>query len=153
MTIAGVEIKELKTHPDQRGFFREIIRVTDAFFGEGFGQLSHSLMFPGVAKAWHYHHTQVDWWYVPVGALKVVLHDLREDSPTRGETMELMMGENYPAIVLKIPPGVAHGCKALGGITHLFYVTSNTYDPKEEGRLPHDDPCIGYDWLAGAPIT
>jgi dTDP-4-dehydrorhamnose 3,5-epimerase-like enzyme len=30
--IDGVEIKELVTHPDERGFFREMIRVTDSFF-------------------------------------------------------------------------------------------------------------------------
>jgi len=151
--IAGVELKELRTHPDQRGFFRELIRVTDGFFGEGFGQLSHALMYPGVAKAWHYHPTQVDWWYVPVGALKVALYDLRAGSPTHGELMELMLGEHAAPVVLKIPPMVAHGCKALGGVTHLFYVTSTVYDPREEGRLPHDDPRIGYDWTAGAPIT
>lgn len=152
-TIEGVELKELVTYPDQRGFFREILRVTDPIFPEGFGQLSHALMYPGVAKAWHIHPTQIDWWYVPVGALKVALYDMRPDSRTYGELMELMLGEHSPAKLLKIPAGVAHGCKALGGVTHLFYVTSTTYDPKEEGRLPHDDPRIGYDWLASAPIT
>jgi dTDP-4-dehydrorhamnose 3,5-epimerase len=35
---------------------------------------------------------------------------------------------------------------------HLFYVTSTTYDPDEEGRIPHDDPEIGYDWLRRPPI-
>lgn len=151
--IEGVEIKELTTYSDQRGYFREILRRTDPIFPEGFGQLSHSLMYPGVAKAWHFHQTQVDWWYVPVGVLKVVLYDLRPDSPTRGERMELLMGEHQPTIVLKIPPGVAHGCKSLSGISHLFYVTSTTFDPAEEGRLPHDDPTIGYDWTAPTPIT
>ena len=38
--IAGVEIKELVTRPDERGFFREVIRKTDPFFAEGFGQWS-----------------------------------------------------------------------------------------------------------------
>ncbi|MGH2458000.1 MAG: dTDP-4-dehydrorhamnose 3,5-epimerase family protein [Chloroflexota bacterium] len=76
----------------------------------------------------------------------------REGSPTFGETMEPCLGENATPAVLKIPPGVAHGCKAIGGATHLFYVTSGTYDPSEEGRLPHDDAAIGYDWLAGPPI-
>ena len=151
--IQGVEIKELVTHSDERGFFREVIRVTDHFFSEGFGQLNHSLMYPGVAKGWHVHPHQVDWWYVAVGNLKAALHDLREDSPTRGETQEVLLGENYPAKVLKIPPGVAHGCKATGGITHLIYVTSAVYDPKEEGRISHDDPGIGYDWTAGPRIT
>lgn len=151
--IDGVELKELVTHPDERGFFREVIRVSDGFFGEGFGQLSHSCMHPGVIKAWHIHPTQVDWWYVPVGSLKVVLHDLRKGSPTRGITQELLMGPNYGQKVLKIPPGVAHGCKVLGESAHLFYVTSTTYDPEEEGRISHDDPDIGYDWLAPVEIT
>jgi dTDP-4-dehydrorhamnose 3,5-epimerase len=63
------------------------------------------------------------------------------------------MGENYPAKVVKIPAGVAHGCKALGGgVTHLFYVTSRIYDLAEEGRIPHDDDSIGYDWTAGPEI-
>jgi dTDP-4-dehydrorhamnose 3,5-epimerase len=150
--IDGVAFKQLVTHPDERGFFREIIRVTDAMFGEGFGQLSHSLMHAGVIKAWHVHPTQIDWWYVPIGALKVALHDLREDSPTNGVTTELLLGEVYGAQVLKIPAGVAHGCIALTGPTHLFYVTSKVYDPQEEGRIAHDDPEIGYDWLAGPPI-
>jgi len=57
--IEGVMTKELTTHADERGFFREIIRITDDFFAEGFGQLSHSLMYPGVSKAWHIHKTQV----------------------------------------------------------------------------------------------
>ena len=150
--IHGVEIKELMTYPDERGFFREIIRVTDPFFKEGFAQLSHSMMYPGVAKAWHVHKTQIDWWYVVSGNLKLAMYDLREDSPTRGELQEVFMGDNYPAKVVKIPAGVAHGCKVLSGVTHLIYVTSRTYDPAEEGRIPHDDPTIGYDWLKGPEI-
>ncbi|MEE9369912.1 MAG: hypothetical protein V3W45_00445 [Sedimentisphaerales bacterium] len=61
--IEGVVIKELVTHTDQRGFFREIIRQTDDFFSEGFGQWSHSLMLDGVIKAWHYRKIQTDWCY------------------------------------------------------------------------------------------
>lgn len=151
--IDGVILKELKTHPDERGFFREVIRVTDDFFREGFAQWSHSRMYRDVIKAWHIHQKQVDWWYVPIGALKVVLHDRRPDSPTRGQTVELFLGESYGERVLKIPPGVAHGCKVLTGEAHLFYVTSSTYDPADEGRIPHDDPSIGYDWLKRTPIT
>ncbi|HKP51729.1 MAG TPA: dTDP-4-dehydrorhamnose 3,5-epimerase family protein [Chloroflexia bacterium] len=150
--IEGVVIKELITYPDERGYFREMIRVTDPFFGEGFAQLSHSLMHPGSAKAWHIHKTQVDWWYVPIGVLKVALYDTRDDSPTKGALQELFMGEEHGQKVLKIPPGVAHGCKAIGGTAHLIYVTSAVYDQAEEGRIPHDDPGIGYDWVSGPTI-
>ena len=150
--INGVIIKKLVTHTDERGYFREIIRVTDDFFSEGFGQLSISLMFPGVIKAWHIHKKQIDWWYIHEGIIKVALYDTRKDSPTHKELMELLMGDNQPAQVLRIPPGVAHGCKCISGPASLFYITSNIYNPEDEGRIPHDDPVIGYDWGKGPVI-
>ncbi|HWI40503.1 MAG TPA: dTDP-4-dehydrorhamnose 3,5-epimerase family protein, partial [Verrucomicrobiae bacterium] len=151
--IEGVEIKDLVTHCDERGFFREIIRVSDCFFSEGFGQWSHSMMYAGVAKAWHIHSRQIDWWYVAGGVLKVALYDARQGSSSEGKLMELLMGEHQPAKVLRIPPGVAHGCRCISGPSHLFYVTSRTYDPADEGRIPHDDPQIAYDWTKLPEIT
>ncbi len=151
--IDGVVQQPLVRHADDRGYFEEIIRVSDPFFTEGFGQWSHSEMFPGVVKAWHVHTTQIDWWYVPMGRLLVALHDLRPKSPTYRVTQELYMGAGLPSAVLRIPAGVAHGCRVLGTEpAHLFYVTSLTYNPEEEGRLKHDDPEIGYDWLRTPPI-
>jgi dTDP-4-dehydrorhamnose 3,5-epimerase len=146
--IDGVEIKKLVTNVDQRGFFRELIRSTDPIFREGFGQWSVSMMHTGIAKAWHVHQRQIDWWYVASGVLKVALHDTRPDSHTHRETDEIVMGEHQEPIILRIPPGVAHGCKCLQGPSLLFYITSHTYDPSDEGRIPHDDPVIGYDWIA-----
>ena len=144
VTIDGVEAKDLVTHVDERGFFREVIRETDPFF-DRFGQWSHSLMYPGTAKAWHIHRQQTDWWYC-IGSLKVALYDTREGSPTHRTLMEFLMGDRNP-VAVKIPPGVAHGCRALE-LTHLLYVTSSTYNPADEGRIAHDDPGIGYDWTA-----
>jgi len=150
--IAGVAFKELTTHPDERGYFREVIRATDPFFAEGFGQMSHSLINPGVAKAWHIHKVQIDWWYVASGILKVALHDCRPDSPTHRETMEFLMGDHQPARCLRIPPEVAHGYRCTVGPANIIYVMSRVYDPADEGRIPHDDPAIGYDWTKGPAI-
>lgn len=151
--IDGVVLQPLARNADDRGYFEELIRVTDAWFQEGFGQLSHSKMFPGVVKAWHIHPTQIDWWYVASGRLMIALHDRRPGSPTYRTTQELYLGDDLPPALLKIPAGVAHGCRAIGGEpAHLFYVTSRTYDPTEEGRIAHDDPEIGYDWLRHPPI-
>jgi dTDP-4-dehydrorhamnose 3,5-epimerase len=146
--IDGVVLKELVTHDDERGFFRELIRGSDPFF-DGFGQWSHALMYPGTAKAWHVHQRQTDWWYV-IGAVKVALCDLRDGSPTKGRLAEFLMGDRRPSC-LRIPPGVAHGCRALE-LSHILYVTSHEYSPEDEGRIPHDDLGIGYDWSAGPPI-
>jgi len=151
--IHGVEMKELATHTDERGFFREVIRVSDAIFPEGFGQWSHTMSYQGVAKGWHVHQKQVDWWYVAAGTIKAALYDTRPGSPTHGQIQEVLMGEGQPAIVLKIPPGVAHGYRVLNGPAHIFYVVSNEYDGSDERRIPHDDPTIGYDWTAEPKIT
>jgi len=150
--IEGVITKELTTHADDRGFFRELIRVSDDFFAEGFGQWSHSLMFDGVIKAWHFHRIQTDWWYVAGGVLRVGLCDMRPDSPTYKTVMDFLMGDLQAARVLKIPPGVAHGCKTVQGPVHLFYVTSHVYNPDDEIRLPYDHPEIDFDWLKGPAI-
>lgn len=151
--IAGIEFKTLTTHTDRRGFFRELLRSSDEIFKEGFGQLSHSLMLNGVTKAWHYHRLQTDWWYVVTGVLRVGLYDRREASKTVGQTMDFLMGDFQEACVVKIPPGVVHGCQTVQGPVHLFYVTSRTYDPDDELRIPYDDPTIAFDWMKGTEIV
>lgn len=83
--IEGVVLKDLVTRTDKRGFFREIIRATDDFLTEGFGQWSHSLMYPGVSKDWHIHKVHVDWWYVASVVLTVALHDTHPSSSTYRE--------------------------------------------------------------------
>ena len=81
--IYDVIIKELVSHGDERGFFREIVRCTDDVFKDAkFGQLSHSHMIKNTVKAWHYHNIQFDFWYIPTGLVKVILYDDREESPT-----------------------------------------------------------------------
>lgn len=152
--IDGVIIKELVRHPDERGYFEEIIRKTDDFFAEGFGQASHSFMVDGVVKAWHIHKTQVDWWYLVRGVIKVVLYDTREGSSSYKQLQEFLLGEEgKPNMAIKIPPGVAHGLKVMSGPADLVYLTSGVYNKEEEGRIPYDDPGIGYDWVQGKPIT
>jgi len=66
--------------------------------------------------------------------------------------MDFLMGDNQAAVVVRIPPGVAHGCKCLQGPCNLFYITSHSYDPADEGRIRHDDQEIGYDWTRGPEI-
>lgn len=151
--IDGIATKVLIRHPDERGFFEELIRVSDPLFNEGFGQLSRSSMITGVVKAWHVHKTQVDWWYVVGGTVKVALFDTRAGSTTHKELNEFTLGEEGQDMILKIPAGVAHGLKVMKGPAELVYVTSGIYSKDEEGRISHDDPQIGYDWVQGMEIT
>lgn len=151
--IDGVAIKELVRHPDERGYFEEIIRSSDDFFKEGFAQLSHSHMLAGVVKAWHIHKTQIDWWFIAGGVVKAALYDTRKESKTFRELNEFTLGgHEEPNRVIKIPAGVAHGLKVIEGPADLIYVTSGIYSRDEEGRIEYNDPNIGYDWEQGIPI-
>jgi len=150
--IDGVKIKELKVSTDERGLFSEVIRGSDEIFQDSFAQLSYSMSFMGVAKAWHLHRKQTDWMCVLVGDMRLGLFDLREDSATHGKLMEVLMGETLGRKVVKIPPGIAHGYRIINGPMHIIYVTDREYDPSDELRIPHDDPKIGVDWTRWSEI-
>ncbi len=132
-TINGVEIKKLTTYSDERGFFREIIRNTDDFFNEGFGQWSHANRDIGTGE-WHIHKRQIDWWYVAIGRIEVFLYDNRPGSVTYQKRNRYISSDER---VFKIPPGVAHAFEVIEGPMHLFYITSHIYDPSDEGRIPY----------------
>lgn len=145
--IEGVTVKQLVRHPDDRGFFQEILRDDDNLLRR-FGQASLSMSYPGVIKAFHYHERQDDLWFFPVGSAEVVLHDLRSDSPSYGVTQVLYAGEDYPVLIV-IPVGVAHGYRVLGSKPLMIvYFTTESYRPEspDEQRLDWNDPQIGFDW-------
>jgi dTDP-4-dehydrorhamnose 3,5-epimerase len=145
--IKGVFTKNLIKHVDDRGFFMEILRDDDRLL-KRFGQASLSLSYPGVIKAFHYHKKQDDLWFFPQGNAQVVLYDLRNDSPTKGETNVFYMGEHNP-ILLLIPVGVAHGYRVLGKEPAVIvYFTTESYksDTPDEERIPWNDPEIGFNW-------
>jgi dTDP-4-dehydrorhamnose 3,5-epimerase len=145
--IDGVHIKELVRHPDDRGFFTEILRDDDGLLRR-FGQASLSMTYPGVIKAFHYHKRQDDLWFFPVGSAQVVLYDLRPGSKTQGLTQVLYAGEDHPILIV-VPVGVAHGYRVLGPKPLMIvYFTTESYvaGNPDEHRIAWDDPEIGFDW-------
>lgn len=146
-SIEGVTIKRLVRHPDDRGFFQEILRDDDDLL-RNFGQASLSMSHPGVIKAFHYHERQDDLWFFPVGSAQVVLYDGRKDSPSFGTTQVLYPGEDNPLLIV-IPIGVVHGYRVLGSKPLMIvYFTTESYraDRPDEKRLAWDDATIGFDW-------
>ena len=145
--IQDVVIKKLITHSDDRGYFREVVREDEPLLRH-FGQSSITKTYPGVIKAFHWHHNQDDVWYVVDGMARVVLYDRRPGSPTAGLTQVIYAGEDNPVVIL-IPCGIAHGYQVLGNKpVVLFYHVTQAYNPADpdEPRIPFDDPTIGFDW-------
>ncbi len=126
----------------------ELIRDDEPELLAKFGQASWSMSYPGVIKAFHYHEKQDDLWFFPSGNAQVVLYDLREASPTKGETDVYYMGEENP-ILLLIPKGVAHGYRVLGQKTAvIIYFTTESYKPEcpDEKRIAWNSPEINFNW-------
>ena len=145
--INGVELVELRRCNDEGGSLIELLRLErGAAAGlDGFelAQVTYSCVQPGVVKAFHVHRKQADVWFVrPEDRVLLVLVDVREASPTEGRQMRKMLGDGSAALI-RIPPGVAHGCRNLGGqAASIVYFTDRPFstDPDEcdEGRLPWD---------------
>jgi len=147
--IDGVVIKPLTRHVDERGYVMEILRDDDAEFTK-FGQVYISTCYPGVVKAWHAHRRQTDCFCVVKGNAKIGLWDRRPDSPTRGETMAVVIGEFNPCLVV-IPPGVWHGQMALGTeMSILVNIPTEHYDHRDPDELREDPftPEARFDWHA-----
>jgi dTDP-4-dehydrorhamnose 3,5-epimerase len=145
--IDGVMTKKLKVIPDERGRLMECLRSDDELF-VGFGQFYMTTTFPGVVKGWHLHDLQYDNIVCVKGMIKLVLHDARESSPTRGQTDEFFLGEHNPLLV-RVPSGVWHGWKCVSP-EEAYIVNAPTevyrYDAPDQQELPHDSPEIPYDW-------
>lgn len=145
--IDGVMTKSLRLIPDERGFLMEMLR-TDWPEYAGFAQAYITASYPGIIKAWHYHKIQWDHFVGVGGMTKVVLCDMRPQSPTHGFINEYYLGYLNP-ILLKIPPMVYHGFTAVGGETALivnFPTALYNYREPDEYRLPYNDPSLPYDW-------
>ena len=159
--IDGVMVKTFTKHADQRGYFIEQLKRGDLdddgrpfLPDQPFAQMSRSLAYarggnpPELIKAFHWHRRQWDYWDIVQGNARVVLVDLREDSPTAGRIQTLILGEHAPKMVA-IPPFVGHGYQVLDlrDVILNYYVTE-PYDPSDadEGRIAWDDPRIGFDW-------
>jgi dTDP-4-dehydrorhamnose 3,5-epimerase len=159
--IDGVMIKTLTLHSDQRGFFTEQVKRGDLDDAgrpfapdQPFAQMSRTLSFarggnpPELIKAFHWHEHQWDYWDVVSGDARIVLVDLRADSPTAGRVQTVLAGEHSPRVVA-IPPLVAHGYQVLSlrDVVLCYYVTvPYSVDNPDEGRIAWNDPRIGYDW-------
>ena len=147
--IDGVLLQQFVVHPDDRGYFLEVQRLgrgLAAHFPAATSQISATLNYPGAIKAFHYHLHQTDCWTPAKGLLQVALVDFRIGSPTFGLRNTMYLGPLRPWQLL-IPPGIGHGYKVIGSEdAMLIYMTDRFYDPKDEGRIPYNDPSINYDW-------
>jgi dTDP-4-dehydrorhamnose 3,5-epimerase len=153
--VAGVSIVDPKLHGDERGVFVETYRREWLPQGREMVQANRADRQQGCVVGLHYHLHQADYWYVPFGRARVVLHDLRVGSPTDGTTLVLDLGARddgtHDHRGVFIPPGVAHGFASLTDMT-ITYLVDNYYNPDDELGVLWNDPAIDADWGVTEPV-
>jgi len=143
--IDGVVVKPLTQIPDERGKIMHMLRADEPEF-ERFGEIYFSMAYPGVVKAWHIHDEMTLNYAVVVGMIKLVLYDNRDDSPTRGELMELFVGEHNYCLV-RVPPKVWNGFKTVSaGPALVANCATHPHHPDEIHRMEPTSDAIPYDW-------
>lgn len=167
---SGCDLRPLRWHLDARGALCELHRCTWA--GDpphlphspgSVGQVYVSTTRRGVVKGWHVHAHQTDRFTCVRGAVLVALCDLR---PLVGGPLDaaaqlpascvdtVVLDSSRGLQQLTIPPGVAHGWRALEhveGESWVLNVCSHLYDGMDEYRIdPRSQPAPGaaFDWWA-----
>ncbi|MFQ5804366.1 MAG: dTDP-4-dehydrorhamnose 3,5-epimerase family protein [Candidatus Methylomirabilales bacterium] len=143
--IEGVKVIPLRQISDERGKIMHMLKVSDPHF-IAFGEIYFSCAWPGAIKAWHVHRRMTVNNAVIVGRAKLVLYDDRPGSPTRGELMELFIGEDNYCLV-QIAPGIVNGYKAYGN--QMAIMANCATEPHDPDEIIYIDPFtkdIPYDW-------
>ena len=88
--------------------------------------------------------------FVADGHMILRIHDIREESPTRGTgTLIDLKGDDPTTIYL--PPGVAHGFY-FPVATSYFYALSQHWTSNDELGCSWNDPALGLSWPVTAPL-
>ena len=85
------------------------------------------------------------------GMIHDVILDLREDSPTRGESFGVdLTAENRR--LMYVPKGFAHGFITLADATEVFYLIDEFYAPDHGRGVRWNDPRFNIQWPASPTI-
>lgn len=147
----GLIVFEPKVFGDHRGYFYESYNANS--FKEGginahFVQDNQARSTYGVLRGLHYQlgeHAQAKLVRVIEGAVLDVVVDLREGSPTYGQSYAIeLSAENKKQLF--VPRGFAHGYVVLSETAEFFYKCDNFYNKESEGGLIYNDPQLKIDW-------
>lgn len=141
--ISGVKLTPLDIVPVEGGNVFHIIKRSSPGFLT-FGEAYFSMILPNRIKAWKKHHRMTLNLIVPIGAVRFVIFDDRQNSASYGQMNEVSLStKNYAR--LTIPPSLWLGFQCLEDTPGLILnVADIEHDPSEADRLPLD--AFPFDW-------
>lgn len=158
MTL-GLTLIRVRRFADARGWFEETYsdeRMAQLGLDHGFVQDNLSLsLAAGTLRGLHFQRpplAQAKLVRCVTGAIRDVVVDLRDGSPTYGQGLAVDL-DAETADQLYVPVGYAHGFITLRPDTRVAYKVSAPYAPQAEGGLCWNDPALKLDWpMTGEPV-
>lgn len=137
--IDDVEITDLKTYRDQRGWLTELFRTDELLAAHAPAMAYISETQPGIVRGPHEHVDQTDCFvFIGPGDFLVRLWDAREDAATFGRMYDVVVGASRPARVI-VPPGVVHAYKNVSPQPGWVFNAPNRLFAGEGKKQPVDE--------------
>jgi dTDP-4-dehydrorhamnose 3,5-epimerase len=152
LAIAGAWVIESPAYPDDRGMFREWFKL-ETLKENGVPefevrQANTSISKKGVIRGIHYS-SEIDGQAKLVtctsGSVLDVIVDLRPESETFGDHLEIELSENLGKCVF-ISSGLGHGFQALEENSVVTYLLDKEYSPNNEFGVNPIDPHLKIRW-------
>jgi len=148
--IPDLLIVESEVHGDERGFFKEIWKSSEAkklgLPGQ-FVQANVSRSGKNIIRGLHYQYPKPQGKLVSVveGRIFDVAVDIRPDSPFFGQWagVELSAANHRQ---LYVPAGFAHGFSVLGDSAQISYLCTEEYAAEFDAGVLWNDAEIGVEW-------
>ena len=153
--LSGVYTINMPISLDMRGKF--VKTFNDIWFEKNnlcidFKENFYSVSLKDTIRGMHFQLPPMDHEklvYVPKGRIIDVVLDLRKDSNTYGNFIDIELSDRNN-IAVYVGKGFAHGFKALEDSTFTFYSISKSYSQEHDCGIRWDS--FGYDWQIKDPI-
>ena len=150
--LKGCYVITPRIFEDERGYFFEIFnkKIFEKETGvrASFVQDNESKSSKGVLRGLHFQtgkYAQSKLVRVSKGKVLDVCVDIREDSPTFGKYLSIILDDKTHK-QLYIPKGFAHGFLVLEDDTIFSYKCDNFYNKKAESGIIYNDEDLNIDW-------
>lgn len=153
--LEGVYIIKNRIFQDQRGKFIKTYHKDDfkklglcTDFQESYFSVSNKDVIRGMHfQIPPFEHEKLV--YVAKGKVLDVIVDLRKNSKTKGQYIEVELSEEN-GYSIYIPKGLAHGFKSLEDNTIMIYNVATIYNQDCDYGIKYDS--FGFDWKCENPI-
>ena len=144
--IENIILTPLREIADGRGAVLHMLRSDSPEF-KRFGECYFSEILPGVVKGWKRHLRQTQNIAVPVGLIRIVIYDDRENSKTRGKLLDVVLGRPEHYMRIQIPPMIWYAFSCISDTPALLANCADIpHEPDECEVLPLSAKNIPYHW-------